>query len=130
MKYARQSARPFFSGFDKQVNGNTLHDVKYIFVRGAVRRGFFFAGVAVQIKNVNLVKSLEQGLSHLPVRDAFEKTVIRDVSKNTLPGFLHNMLAIANELDVVVIKIQLFLFQALFVFAQQILYPRPPVAAA
>jgi len=45
--------------FDKNTDGNALLNVKDIFVFGTVRTAFFFLAVAVQVKNVNVVKGLQ-----------------------------------------------------------------------
>src|SRR3989338_6725411 len=101
------NAEPFlvFIFPDENVYGNALLNVKNIFVFSAVESFFFFLAVAVQVKNINLIKCFKQMFSHLAVRDAVNKRIIGNHRHYAGFIFLYKMLGKAEKLDVIVIKI-------------------------
>ena len=44
------------SFFNKNTNAHTLLDIKHIFIFTAIRRGFFFLGIAMQVVDINIGK--------------------------------------------------------------------------
>ena len=94
----------FFSFlFHEQDNGYTLPYVKYILVLTAVRTGFFFQAVAVQVKNVNFIKSFHKALAHAAKRGIIQVAVIGNHPHDAKTHLMNFPLGETQELYIIVL---------------------------
>src|SRR3990167_4684848 len=77
----------------------------------------------MQIKNVNFVKCFKKVFSHLTMRNAVNKRVIGDHCHNAVFISLNKVFSKTKELNIVVIEINLFLTEVLFIGFNKLLYP-------
>ena len=76
----------------KDVDADTLHNVKYIFIFGTIWRCLFLTTVTMQVKNIDFVKCTHQLLPYLTMYNSINKTVIADIGQNTRVILLNKVL--------------------------------------
>src|SRR5712692_6121865 len=100
---------------NKNADGNTLLNVKDVGVPGAIGTLFLFLTAAVQVKNINVGKTLHKRLAHPSVGNPVDVRVVSDEGEYPRSCLLNSPLPEPNELDEVVIQIELLLVETLFV---------------
>ena len=89
--------------FHQQTDGYSLLNVKDIFVFTAIWSNLFLLGVAVQVKNINISKSVHQRLAHAAEGGVIQVGVISDKAQDTLPGALYPPLPEGKEFHIVIL---------------------------
>ena len=114
----------FFRQFDEDIDAYSLHDIEDILIFAAIRSGFFLAGIAVQVEDINLVEDTHQFATHLPMDKSVNKTIVADICHYAFAITLHIMLRQTDKLDIVVRKgLYIALVEVLFVVVKQFVNP-------
>ena len=58
-----KSSSLLFAGFNKNIDGYPLLNVKYIFIYAAIWCGLFFLAITVKVDGVNLIESVSVNAS-------------------------------------------------------------------
>ena len=66
----------------KNIDADTLHNIKHVLIFASIRRRFFFTTIAMQVKNINLVKGAHQLLTDLTMYYSIDKTIVANIGQN------------------------------------------------
>ena len=83
MEYLSKFAFLLVACFDKDVNANSLHNVKDIFVFTSIRSNLLFTTIPMKVENENLIEYLHQGQSHLSMCDTVNETIVADIGEDS-----------------------------------------------
>src|ERR1039457_1124630 len=91
--------------FYKIADCHALLDVENILVRIAgVRIGFLFLGVAMQVEDINLIKSLHEILPHAAKGRIIQVAMIGDEGQHALSGLVNAPLRPAEKFYVIILQ--------------------------
>src|SRR5712691_1666273 len=83
-------------------NGDSLLDIKNVFIFCTISGMLFFLTIAMQIKDVDIVEIMQQALAHTPESGIIKVTMIGDKGKNAIARSLDTPLCEANKLNIVI----------------------------
>src|SRR2546428_6675555 len=88
----------------EDANSYPLLNVKNILILCTNRRSFFLLAVAMQIKNIYLIETLHQTLTHSPKSGIIQVAMIGDEGENAITRLLNAPLSKSDKLYIIVIK--------------------------
>ena len=118
MKHLAQFMRFFPAGFDENIDGHALLNIKNIFIRRAIGTCLFFLTVAVQIYRINRIVSFQQMPAHASERRIIQKAVRIDKRYNAFAVFLDKILSVTQKFDIIIVNPFEILFAQFFLAAR------------
>src|SRR6266849_3424766 len=90
--------------FDEDANSHALLNIKDILVFCTIRRAFLLFAVSMQIKHINVIKTLHQTLAHPSKGGIIQVAMISDESENPMACLLDTPLCKAEKLHIVILQ--------------------------
>src|SRR5437667_8884394 len=109
-KYSRGGAFPalrtprarYPSPFHENANGNSLLNVKNVLVFRTIKGLFLLFAITMQIKDIQVIETLQQAASHAPEGRVIQVAMIGDEGQDSIICLLNVPLREAHELYIVV----------------------------